>query len=237
MRLTTDTSPLITILHGDSSAWTALGEEFDAMACGRRHEILGEICEPEDVDPQDVSLTGYESKPFVLLTQQTFGVRCTPAEALELARESNTDSLDHQIGKVFWNGLAGWDGTLWLTSSEVARSTVDVSTVESVRLGVATLIQDAMDANPDLDPLLHLGMNTVLQLGEDRLDALGFPYVVNSGYPINGIAVTGPVTIRIGDVQSLRGYNYAANRTSVEALRFAAFQFDPCQARLGAETS
>lgn len=237
MRLTTDTSPLITILRGDSSAWTALGEEFDGMACGRRHEILGEICEPAPVDPQDVSLTGYESKPFVLLTQQTFGVRCTPEQALELARESNTDSLDHQIGKVFWSGLVDWDGTLWLESSEVARSVVDVSTAESLRRGLATLVQDAMNANPDLDPLLHLGMNTVLQLGEDRLDALGFPYVVNTGYPIDGLAVTGPVTIRIGDVQAIQSYNVSINRTSVEALRFAAFQFDPCQARLGAETS
>lgn len=237
MRLLTEEHPAITIVRGDSSAWTALGEPFDGLACGRSYEVYGDFCEPAPEGDGEEALTGFEAKPFGYLVRQVFGTRCEPEEAEKVLEEATQDQAEYHIGRALWFGIedANWSGDIYLTSSQVARSAVDVNA--NPRQALAQLLQDAWEANPDLDPLIHLGMQLVMELGVDKLNALDVPYVVSPGYPLNGLAVTGPIEIRLGDLHVLRLVNQGVNRLLIEGTRMANFQFDPCLARLGADGS
>lgn len=236
MRLLTGGHPAITVLHGDSSSWTALGEPYDGLACGRSYEIYGDFCEPAPEGDGEEALTGFEAKPFGYLVRQVFGTRCEPEEAEAVLEKATRDQAEYHIGRALWYGIenADWEGDIYLMSDQVTRSTVDIS---APRQALAQILADAFAANPDLDPLIHLGMQTALELGENRLDVLGYPYVISPGYPINGLAITGPLQIRLGDLHVLRLVNQSVNRTLIEGTRMANFQFDPCLARLGATGS
>lgn len=235
MRLLTEAHPAITVLRGDSSSWTALGEPFDGLACGRSYEVYGDFCEPAPEGDGEEALIGFEAKPFGYLVRQVFGTRCEPEEAEEALEKATRDQAEYHIGRALWFGIeAPWAGDVYLTSSQVTRSIVDIS---NPRQALAQLLQDAYEANPDLDPLIHLGMQLVMELGIDKLDALDVPYVVSPGYPLNGLAVTGPIEIRLGDLHVLRLINQGVNRTLIEGTRMANFKFDPCLARLGAAGS
>lgn len=233
MRLLDGNSPLITVTYGDSQEWTALGESVDALACGREWELIGDLCDSDGETDMDVSLTGYEAPPFAVVARQKFGTRCAPEEAEKLIQDAMTAAAEHQIGQALWEGVTGtWDGVLYLTSSEVASTTI----TGDVKADIAAVVKAARDANPDLNPLLHLGLEAALVVGVD-LDRIDIPYVVNSGYPVDGIAITDEVTIRLGSVQVLRTIAYPNNKMFVEATRLAAVSFDPCLARRGSATS
>jgi hypothetical protein len=227
-------TPGITVLHGDSSEWTALGTSIDSLACGRRFDMV-DICTPDDLSgglTEDFS--GHIGRPFAIVAQQVLVPRCTPAQAVEAMYAAMADAAEYQTGSALWSGVpdVDWTGDVYLTSAEVETTTL---TGTSVKGHVAQILKAAWDAHPELDPILHLGIGTALEVGLD-VGVLGVPYVVNPGYPINGIAVTDKITIRLGDIQRLNAVDTAINRRYVEATRLGLVEFDPCLARLAVTT-
>jgi hypothetical protein len=225
-------TPGITVLHGDSSEWTALGTSIDALACGRRYDMV-DICLPDDLSGGlTEALTGYEGRPFAIVAQQILSPRCTPQEATDALYQGMNDAAEYQIGKALWSGVpdVDWTGNVFLTSSEVATTTTSGTSVKS---HVAQVLKAAFDAHPELDPILHLGLGTAAEVGLD-IAVFGIPYVVNPAYPITGIAVTDKITIRLGDIQRLNAVDIAINRRYVEATRLGLVEFDPCLARRAA---
>jgi hypothetical protein len=222
--------PGITVLHGDSSEWTALGTSIDSLACGRRHDMV-DVCTPDDLSGGlEEEYDGHIGRPFAIVTQQKFSPRCTPREAEDELFAAMAKSAEYQVGKALWSGVpdVDWTGDVFLTSTEVS-TTATAGTI--VIHEVAQLLKAAWDAHPELDPILHLGLGAAANVGLD-IGILGVPYVVNPGYPIDGIAVTDKITIRLGDIQRLNAVDSAINRRYVEATRLAMVEFDPCLARL-----
>lgn len=239
-RLLDQQVPSITVVDVDTDGGElhGLGQPVDAFSCGRDF-VFAEIC-PEETPEDSISDSayGYLSVPFAISGRQKFPTRCVPAEMSAGLESAFGSAAEHQVGQVLWFGDENWsDGSggenvnlLYLSSGEVPTSSIDGIDVSA---DIATVLFDAFEAHPDLDPVLHLGMQTAMEAGTDRLGALGYPYVVNPAYPITGIAVTGSIEVYLGTVQNLTHVDWNLNRRYVEGTRLGRIEFDPCLARLG----
>lgn len=228
-------SLVTTVVGDDGGSLHGLGRDFDAFACGREF-FHAEVCETVDQDDPDEAAFGYKFLPFPLAARQKFPVRCEPGTGAQELIRAFDDANEHHFGDVLWNGSTGWQVASgdtpppYLASSEV--ETVAV-TGDDPRRHIAEVLADACEAHPDLHPVLHLGMFVAMKVGTDGLGALGVPYVVNSAYPIDGIAVTGPVRCFVGSVQDLTHVDWPRNRRYAEGTRLGLIEFDPCLARTG----
>jgi hypothetical protein len=114
---------------------------------------------------------------------------------------------------------------MYLTHTDVATVAAGSDAYHSL----GTMLETAYANNPNIKPVIHLGWTSAmsLQLG---LASLDLPFVVAHGYPATAMAVTGPVVIRLGSIQSITGFDAHINRQYFEATRIAAIEFDPSQA-------
>jgi hypothetical protein len=242
-RLLSKEIPSITVTNvvEDGGPLHGLGLAFDAFSCGREF-IFAEICPelPSEDDIED-SQYGYLSLPFAIAGRQKSPVRCTPERIAQELIDAFEDAAEYQVGQVLWFGDTNWaDGSggdqfnrMFLTSGAVATSAVSADP----KAAVAELLFDAYEAHPELDPIIHLGMGSAVRIGMEAMDILNVPYVVNPAYPIDGIAVTGPIKIFLGTVQDLSHVQWTVNRRYAEGTRLGLIQFDPCLARLGVSGS
>jgi len=221
-----------TVYTGDGD-WMH-GYEVDALSCGREFDIV-DICTPGDPPDADDSLTGYKIVPFALVSQQRFGSRCAPADAWASLMEATDSATETQVEDVFWNGdgainaVGTWDGEIWVTSTDVTTETLTDTTITAQ--SVAEVLVASRTAHPDLtEPVLHLGVQRAMELGAGLQNLDIDEIVVSAAYPIDAIAVTGPVVVRVSDIQSLITTQESINRRYYEATRLAVVEFDPCLA-------
>lgn len=205
------------------------GYEVDALACGRTFDAV-DICVPGDPPDIDDSLTGYKITPFAIVSQQRFGARCTPAEAWSALDSATDDASENIVAKVFWNGdgeVTGWDSDMFMTHADIETSSAGSSNVESLATAWTAIVND----HPDLtDPVLHLGVEAAMDL-DTKIKNLDIDdVVVSPAYPQDAIAITGPIVVRLSDIQSLTSHDRGINRRYFEATRLAAIEFDPCLA-------
>ena len=236
MRLLDESVPGITVIRGDGN-WTALGgEPFDPLACGRQNLLFADYCTPGIPPVIGESDTGYAATPFGNQVRQLFRTMCTPDEAEAALTKAARESEEHRLGQVLWNGdqaiIDGWAGEMYFESPLVATSGSELT----VEASIGTLLSEAGNANPDLQPILHLGVEAALKIGRD-VRVLDIPWIVNTGYPPAGIAVSGPITFRIGSVQVLNRVDESINRRYIEGYYSAAISFDPCLARRSGTTT
>lgn len=215
-----------TVLIGDGT-WT-YSEESDSFSCGRVVDAVG-ICAPGVIPAVTDSLTGFKIEPFGLYGAQQFGNRCGPDDYMPTMAKVLDDASEYLITKVFWAGasevLGTWDGNVFLTSTEVA--TVAPGADDTATL--AAVLDAAYSRHPEIKPVVHLGWVTAMKLGAG-LKNIDIDYVVGPGYPASAIAVTGPITIRLGSVEATENYTSRNNRFVVEATRLASIDFDVCLA-------
>jgi hypothetical protein len=216
-----------TVLEGDGT-WTA-GYEVDALSCGRVLEPY-DTCTPGTPDVED-SGTGFKIDPWAIVGGQKFGVRCEPKNAREALAVAMADSSEYFTAKNFWNGdVPDWVGVgegMYLEDSGIATVAAGADTKASIAAALGT----AYAAHPDIIPIVHLGLGAALSITDlYSLDALGFKYVVSPGYPTDGIAVTGPIVVRLGSVEILKSHDEKINRSYVSGTRLVAVEFDPCLA-------
>lgn len=221
-----------TTLYGDGQ-WT-IGYEVDALACGRVVEGA-DLCDPVTPDSDDIgtSAGGYKINPFAVIGYQKFGTRCEPDDAEEALTRSIIDASEYVIGKNFWSGdVNNWDNSsgMFLTDAAIATEAAGANINETI----AKVLKKGFDNHPELDPVLHLGLGAALSVSDfDNLERVGIDkVVVNPGYPIGAVAVTGPILIRLGSVETLTSLNTQVrnNRTYISGSRIVAFEFDPCLA-------
>lgn len=228
---------IATVLDGDGH-WT-IGYEVDALACGRNVEGSG-ICNALPLSEDDLgdSHTGYKVEPFAVVGYQRFGTRCTPDDAEIALTGAILDSTEYVLGRNFWYGdIPNWDGAtegMFLTDAAIATQSIGTGDINSA---IAAVMKAAFDRHPELDPVLHLGLKSALEIPQfDNLEMIGIDnVVVNPAYPADAIAVTGPILIRTGTVETQTGLVAVprSNRIYISGTRIVAFEFDPCLAVRG----
>lgn len=215
-----------TVLNGDGN-WTA-GYEVDAMSCGR--VIQGtDICKPITDTPTEAGL-GYRIRPFGIEGHQKFSVRCDPEDAESEMSTALADASEYVVAKNFWSGdIADWDGAdegMFLADAGIQT----VAAGADANASIAAALQKAYDMHPEIDPIVHMGLSVAFSLPASKADDLNIKWVVSPGYPPNGIAVTGPIIVRLGTIETLTSYEESVNRKYIQGTRIAAVEFDPCLA-------
>ena len=223
------TSGAATVLVGDGN-WMG-GYEVDGLSCGR--VIQGtDICTPIDIPEPDESGTGFRVEPFGVEGHQKFSVMCSPDENLEAMDESMATASEYVVAKQFWDGaIEGWKGVdkgLFLEDADIVTVGAAANTGRSIALAIKT----AYDNHPEILPVVHLGLGAAADYASDFFVAekSGIKFIVSPGYPIDGIAVTGPIVVRLSSIQTLKSYDETINREYVQGTRIAAVEFDPCLA-------
>jgi hypothetical protein len=220
-----------TVLTGDGR-WTNT-YEADALSCGRVHGAV-DVC---NVTPRTAtntpSDTGYKVVPFVQTGDQEFATRCAPADAEKALTDAMDAASEFFVAKNFWHGdVPDWAGApegLFLMDAGVA--TVAVAAGTSVPAKIAAALGAAYARHPDLNPVVHLGLAASYALPPGfAADRPRVTFVENAAYPADGVAVTGPVLVRLGSVEVVKTVNTAVNRQYVSGTRLAAVEFDPCLA-------
>lgn len=225
-----------TVLYGDGQ-WT-IGYEVDALACGRNVEGSG-ICDALPLSEDDLgdSGTGFKVEPFAVVGYQRFGAKCQPKDAEEALTQAIIDATEYVVAKNFWFGdIASWDGStekMFLTDAGIATQAV----TGNLEADIAAVVKKGFDNHPELEPILHLGLSAALRINDfDNLERVGIEQVVVSpAYPVDAIAVTGPILVRVGSVETMTGLVAVprSNRTYISGTRIVAFEFDPCLAVRG----
>jgi hypothetical protein len=194
-----------------------LGEGF--------HLFTQDICDPTAPGPLPDSEMGKRIYPFAITAYQEIPPRCAPEYVGAFVDEAFRAATETAVSKYLWEGTAETESTMYLTHGDVEEITRGADAYTTV----GSLLERAYEKTPFLRPTIHLGWQSALAL-QFGLTTLGLPYVVPHGYPANAIAVTGPVTIRLGSVQNISRTDIKINRTYFEATRIAAIEFDPAQA-------
>lgn len=138
---------------------------------------------------------------------------------------------------VLWNGMSAWDPNVQpsLHNNDVSvispsASIADTISAAIVKYSTITVLKDyvvhlGVDAAIDLSALGYT--ETIDQSGQLRLRATGAPIVVSPNYPASGVAVTGPIDIKLGEIAAYQAFDFHTNRTNVVAYQLIAIAFDP----------
>lgn len=242
-------NPCVTVEYNDNQSWTAMGTRYNADSCGRIFDIV-ESCTaplPSDLSPDLAwAAPGYKVTPFGLLERQKTSVQCTPAElsAVEAALECATEYL---VANALWYGGnapglpvqgtgAGWDQNIFIESSDVGGTTASATPTNDWTLEAALgqLLEEAYAAHPELGccSIIHLGAQAGIALS-GPIKRLGLNVVISPAYPSLGLAITGPISVVLGKISSNQNMNSVPrdNKVYADAVRLAAFAFDPCLAK------
>ena len=214
-----------TVKTGDGK-WLS-GREADPGVEGRTYSVNGRICDPTTTPNPSGSRQNVNVEPFVIETKQKFSTFCEPADADKSAAADLTDASEYLVGKQLWNGDADdWDGTAYLTHASVTTVPAGTDTVASI----AAALQQAYDDTPSLvgKAVVHLGVTASLSLPPNfEDDHPNVTLVENAGYPTDGVAVTGPLTVYLANTQTIGLTVQGTNDVLSYVNRFAAVEFDP----------
>lgn len=217
--------------RGDGK-WTH-SEQRDSLACGRIMHTA-DVCNVEPRTPTNQPTAGgYNIVPFAQMGEQEFAVRCVPADAEAALVTAMDQAAEYFVAGNFWRGdvpdWAGADEGVYLAHSDIAT----VAASDNVVASIVTALADAYERHPELiaGALVHLGLAASFSLPVGFVDAHPHvTFVESAGYPPNGIAVTGSVSVRLGTIESHVSIDQAINRQYVTGNRLAAVSFDPCLA-------
>ena len=214
--------------EGDGN-WTA-GYLSESLGCAVS-VWLADPCTPvpELISGEDaVDPSAYEAFSFAVVAKMSRTNRCAEGTELEYVQSALREATELAAAKAFWEGFG---------SAEMFLESVDVETVAkgaNIQATVAAVLRAFAISVPGVQPILHLGYGSALSLGEalspDGNLKIGIPVAVSPGYPTDGVAVTGPVLVRLSSIQAIQAYDNTNNRTNIEANRLGTIDFDPCAA-------
>lgn len=208
-------------------------EGFDAVGCALSSEVSN-ICTPIT----RVSLTGTpdgdgqgpDTNIFHVITRMKSRARCSPGSEESFV----SAALDFEAEKAA--GVALWGGTG--DNPDVSLMGPDVATVvagASTNATVAALLQEFWGRATGVayeDTILHLGVARLLEMFAEieggLLKNLDIKVATSPGYPSDGVAVSGPILIKLGPDETLQGFDSATNDIYTEASRLGGLEFDPC---------
>jgi hypothetical protein len=211
----------VDVEHGDS--WTdelgnkrGFGVPWDVPYDDQQPLIVTDICSRANTSlVAGVIASGaavYTIRPFGVTVSGSRPNRCVLGEFPDFE-----DSVITRLGLeseraaayVLYNGITGW------TTAQPFLASSDVATVSAVTNNTPGTIAKALDAfyaaETGVRPTLHLGETSAAALASgdplttdpqapDRLFLAwdDVPIVVSTAYPTSTVAVTGPVTVRVG---------------------------------------
>ncbi len=222
----------IATLSDGGGDWTkANGYGFDDLSCGRTHGAC-DICATPPIQVTNVpAATGWKAVPFVHHAEQEFSTRCEPADAESALTQSMLDATEYIVTRQLWFGDADdWTGSVedvYLTSPSVSTAVAGANTPASIAAALAA----AYAQTPDLKPVVHLGLAASWSLPPGfAAEHPTVQFVEGIGYPATGIAVTGPVTVHLGTVETISMTSTDINRRYISGTRLLAVEFGPCSA-------
>lgn len=210
---------------------------------------VSDTCDPAD-DSQLVAGTVGASP--LMYTVKSFGavvgadrpIRCANGEEEQIVRALLDDGgIDAAAEYALWNGIPGWDPNTQPYLNNVDVQTVGVSATPADTLAAA--IQKRSQLTVSKRYIVHIGIKTALDLsstgqvyldGPDpiknslRIRAVDAPVVVSPYYPVSGIAITGPVIVRVTGPTSYQQWDYSLNKTAIRGFRLLEIDFDPSTA-------
>lgn len=218
------------VIEGDG-AWSNGPQPLDTLSKGVGLDTY-DICNPSTPDDPPEFDMGDDVAPFAIKAYTEVPTRCSPADIEDYVREAMSEAAEYTITKTLWEGPNGNTTEFYLNGNH----TTTVARGANVYAALGKAVHTAYAETPFIKPVIHLGFETSmsLQLG---LQNLGIPYVVAPGYPQDAIAVTGPITVRLGTIDITKSVNPKNNRVQIEATRLARIEFDPYMAVRVEDTS
>jgi hypothetical protein len=214
------------------------GEQFDSAGCALV-SYASDVCAP--VTRELLSGSEDESAECDVLDQNIFAVlvslqgRTMRSSGNEeaLVADAFDAELEKAAGRVLWGDIGDNSANVSLTAASVAT----VVAGASAPLSVASMLEEFWTRATGVghqDTILHLGVRPLLELfGQvegSLLKNLDIRVATSPGYPVNGMAVTGPVRYRISPVEVLLQHETTVNRIVTEGSALGSLEFDPCTA-------
>lgn len=221
----------VATVHTGDGHWSANLDQVLAPSCGVTVS-LSDVCTPEATvvagDATD-DYDSFERKTFVIIADLARRIRCSDADGSKFVNDAIKDTQDRTVGRALWSSVTGAGMDMYFTHASVRT----VAAGANASASLAAALQSYYDNGSGPDPVIHLGLTAAVNLSsvlvkDGVLDHL--QYVVNPGYPTAGIAVSGPVTVYLGSIETIENVDLTQNRTAVQANQLAAVEFDPCLA-------
>ena len=211
------------VIEGDGS-WSNGPQPIDTLSHG---VVLNtyDICDPETPDTLPNFAIGEDVSPFAIKSYIKVPTRCAPGDVEQYIQRAMDESTEYVVTKALWIGARGNTTNIFMQSNEVT----EVPRTGDMYSLLGSVLHTAYQDTPFIKPVIHLGFQSAmaLQLG---LQNLGLPFVVAPGYPKDAVAVTGPVTVRLGTIETTKAVDHSDNQMQIEATRLARIEFDPYMA-------
>jgi hypothetical protein len=225
------------VLVGDGQ-WSAM--EMVESVGGLVNVKLAEICSGDEAQVTGGTGGAYEIDvvTFGIDSQLVRPTRCASGSEDELARSVVDRVTEQAVGQALFVTGSGYQKT-------VDGASVDLLTLKDAAIHTETAASTVLKLLKCLDwyyahslgmkPIVHLGRTAAADIANVQMFAngsgeqlvTGEAVSLSVGYPTGAIAVTGPIGVRLGNVQTNYKFDSGLNRTYIDALRLAAFAFDP----------
>lgn len=216
----------------------AKGYGIESIGCALRSETSN-VCEPARTD-----LSGPSAVEVGLCEDIDANIFAVIIDLRSRAMRSSgieegvvRGALDFETEKAAGKALWGEIGSHKAETSLIGPSVGTVAAGTTTNATVSAALQEFWTKTTGIayeDTIVHLGIGRLLEMfGEiegSLLKNLGIHVATSPGYPSTGIAVTGPITVRLSPDQVLADTDSADNTRYSEANRIAALEFDPCTA-------
>jgi hypothetical protein len=220
-----------TVVRGDGP-WSN-GYDLEESGCGIAVRVA-EVCAPTFT-----TVIGNPAGVPNVLKIEAFGIDAVLARDVRCALDQDLRRVDmaleagqeRAIGYVFERGpVASWESPHLKHADVQVLAATGTTVLQKIGEALAAWYGKAVG-----DPLVHLGLAAMLDLidstsSPDMLESIGATPVFSPGYSTGLIAVTGPVTVKIGTSQTVQAYGVTNNRTEIQATEVAAIEFDVCHA-------
>lgn len=216
----------------------ARGYPIDSIGCALRSETTN-VCDPvrEDLSGPTAAEVGLcstnDANIFAVVVSLASRAMRMSGDEDGVVRDALDFETEKAAGKALWGEIGSEKDNTSLTGPDVGTVPAGASTNATV----STLLEEFWSRTVGVgyeDTIIHLGVSRLLEMfGEIEgglIKNLGIQVATSPGYPADGIAVTGPIRIRLGADQVLTSVDSADNTARSEANRIAAIEFDPCTA-------
>ena len=211
------------VIEQDGS-WSNGPQPIDTLSPGVIIDTY-DICDPDFPGALPTFAIGEDVSPFAVKAYIKVPTRCAPGDVEQYVRAAMFQATEFTVTQALWNGANGNSTNIFMQASAVTEvpRTGDMFSI------LGSVLHTAYEDTPFIKPVIHLGFQSAmaLQLG---LQNLGLPFVVAPGYPKDAVAVTGPVTVRLGTIETTKSVDPSDNQMQIEATRLARIEFDPYMA-------
>lgn len=171
----------------------------------------------------------YDRVDFAVTVRMERALMCRKDSPEAILREAAEKELEKAAGHALWYGNGTAD--IWIGNPSAT------ALPEGATIG--EMVHEFYRRTVGIDPTIHLGIGAALDQTwvEDRISGMadGVKYVVSPGYPVDGVAITGPVRVWAEDPLGVEAIDVGVNQADTEVEIYAALTYDPCSVVLRGE--